>query len=146
MHEDAGGLLNDPVHQGGAQAAKQGVLAIASHGPDDVEAVADGGHQPGDFLRRILEVGVESHDDVAATLVETGHDGGVLTVVAVEEHAADLTRMRPGSFLDQGAGSVGTAVIHQQDLERQAGGGGGGEAAADQLRQAGLLVEDRDHD
>ena len=60
------------------------VLPFAPDRADVIEAFAHLGHQVADFFRRILQVGVQRHGDLATGLGETGQDRHVLAVVAVE--------------------------------------------------------------
>ncbi|EGH28866.1 hypothetical protein PSYJA_07783, partial [Pseudomonas syringae pv. japonica str. M301072] len=43
-------------------------------------------YQTRDFFRWILQVGIEGDDHVALALLESSHDGGVLTVVSIQDH------------------------------------------------------------
>jgi hypothetical protein len=51
------------------------------------------GEQLADLLRRILQIGVEGDDALAAAALEAGDDGEVLAVVRVEQD--DTRDVRP---------------------------------------------------
>ena len=79
-------------------------LRFSRQPPTTSKPFVDLGQQLRDLLRRVLEVGVQRHHDLAARHFEAGEDGGVLAVVAVErDHRAPADR--------------GAAML-AQDLER----------------------------
>ena len=84
--------------------AEQGVLPFLPDGPDHVVPFLDLGHQLGDLLRRVLQVGVEGDHDLAAASFEGGEDRHVLAEVAVELDHPDLG-VAGGKLLQNGEGS-----------------------------------------
>ena len=87
--------------QDGGGPAVSLVLALCPPSADHVVAGVDRLQQPRDFLGRILQVGVECHDHLAAALAEAGQDRGMLAEIARQldhSHAAvtirDLTQHR----------------------------------------------------
>jgi hypothetical protein len=96
VHHHAGGLLNGPVDQRRRGSPKQGILPVGTHRAHDVVPLVHGGRQPRNLFRRILQVRIQGDDDLAPDLLETGHDGGMLTVIAVEKDGDDFFRMVRG--------------------------------------------------
>ena len=64
--------------------AEEGVLPVLAVTTDDVVAGGIGREQFRDFLRRVLQVGIERHHDLAAYALERRHDRHVLAEIAVE--------------------------------------------------------------
>ena len=104
------------------------------------------GEQLADLFRRILQVGVQSHDALAPAAFESGHDRHVLPVIAVEQHHAGhvrpLLELRP----QQRRGAIAAAVIDEDDFVARIEPVQGGIEPVEQRLQARLLVVDRDHD
>ena len=82
--------------------ARKTVLALGAHAADGVAALVNFREELGDFLGRILQIGVEGDDDLAARALEGRDDGHVLAVVAVEINHAHLLRALAG----ESAGAV----------------------------------------
>ena len=76
--EDAGGIDFVP-----------GVVPDALPAADDVEIFLHLGEKTGDFVRVVLEVGVERHDDLAARGREARRERGGLAEVASEADSVD---------------------------------------------------------
>jgi hypothetical protein len=81
-------LSRRPVHRLRGPGAEQAVLALAADAADVVVAFAHLGDQLADFLGRVLQVGIQGDDDVAAAVFEAGHDGHVLAGVGAEQDDA----------------------------------------------------------
>jgi hypothetical protein len=99
-----------------------------------------------DLFRRVLQVGVEGDDDVAAGLFEAGQDRHVLAVVAVEEHHAGHVRTLAVLLGQDRHRVVAAAVVDEDDFVGQAQLVHRGIQAREQVGQAGFLVIDRDDD
>ena len=124
----------------------QRILARAPHAADVVVARVHRGQQLADLLGRVLQVGVERHDALAAAALEAGDDRHVLAVVGVEQHDARDVGAALELLAQQRRRAVAAAVVDEDDLvgdvqrvERRI-------QAREQRRQAGLLVVDRDDD
>jgi hypothetical protein len=96
--------------------AEQAVLALAADAADVVVALAHLGDQLVDFLGRVLQVGIERDDDLAAAMLEAGHDRHVLAGVGGEEHHA--RDVGPGLELlaQDRRRAVAAAVVDEDDL------------------------------
>ena len=93
--------------------------ALGAHAVDDVVALAPARHEGFDQLRRILQVDVHRHDDVAPGMVDAGGQRGFLAEIArqVDHPQAAVA----GAAVEQAAQRiVARAVIHEHDLEAQA--------------------------
>ena len=73
-----------------------------------------------DLLGRVLQVAVDDHAAVALRLLKPGEHGGLLAEVAAEMHA-DHMGVRFARFADFRPGLVPGAVVHEQQLVRDAG-------------------------
>src|SRR5215207_4821024 len=82
-----------------------------------VGARLDCRHQLRDVLRRVLEVAVHRHDDLAAGACEPGVHGRVLPEVPLEADSANPV-VRAAQALDLAPGPVGGAVVHEDQLVR----------------------------
>ena len=94
-HSDVGHLAADKIDQLRAIPATEGILSFSPVAADVVEPLVHLGHQLWNLLGRVLQVGVEGDDDLAADAFEGGHDGHVLAVVSIEVDDADLLGVRP---------------------------------------------------
>ena len=129
-----------------SESAKQVVLPVGPHAAHHVETLLHGSDQPGDLLGRVLQVGVQGDDDLALGLLKSGHDGGMLAVVAIQENAHHPAVMFAGSGFNHVVGSIAAAVIHQDDFKRLPAAAAGRQAATDQFIQVRGLVENgNDH-
>jgi hypothetical protein len=91
------------------------VLPVAPDRADVVVAAVHGGHQVGDFLGRVLQVGVQGDQATTPGVGEAGHDRHVLAEVAVEEdHARDVAAEGPATEILRGI----AVVAQQRDLVR----------------------------
>lgn len=145
VHGDPGGALHRQVHQARRPAPPGRVLALGADAADHVVALRGALHQARDFLRRVLQVGIEGDHQVSTGLFEAGEDRRVLAVVAVEDHRHHGAAVAFGGGLQEFRGAVAAAVVDQHDLEGAAQLQAGGLGAAQQFGQAGFLVVDRDH-
>ena len=145
-HRDLREPLAQPVHRPRRRAPPPRVLALAAHAADVVVSRVHRREQLADLLRRVLQVGVERDDALAAAALETGDDRDVLAVVGVEQHDPGDVGPALELLAQQRRRAVAAAVVDEDDLvgprqrvERRV-------EAREQRRQAGLLVVDRNHD
>jgi hypothetical protein len=122
------------------------ILARAAHATDVVVACVHRFEQPADFLRRILQVGVQRHHAFAAHPLESGDDRHVLAVIGVEQHDPRHVRPRQELVFQQRCRAIAAAVVDEdhfvtdmQRVERRI-------QAREERGQAGFLVVDRDDD
>ena len=118
----------------------------AAHAADVVVPGVHRGQQAADLLGRILQVGIERHDALAAHALEAGDDRRVLAVVGVEQHDARDVRPREELVLQQRRGAVAAAVVDEHHFVRDPQRVEGRIEAREERGQAGLLVVDRDDD
>src|SRR4029077_6567306 len=104
------------------------------------------GEQLADLLRRILQVGVERDDALAAAALEARHDRHVLAEIAVEQDYAGHIGPLRELLAQQRCRAVAAAVVDEdypirlpERIERRV-------EAGEERRQAGLFVVDRDDD
>ncbi len=145
-HCHAGGALHRQVDQARRPATEGRVLAVVTHGRHDVEAQGGLFHQARDLFRRVLQVGVEGDDHLAAALLEAGHDRCMLAVVTVEDHRYHVAAVFSGGVFKQLGRVVAATVIHQDDFVFVSQLLAGCRRATQQFRQALLFVVDRDND
>ena len=145
-HLDARGFFPHEIDQPRGILAEKRVLPVEPVSAHVVEARVDFLQQLRNFLGRILQVGVERHDHVAAHAFERRHDRHVLAVVAVEIDHARHVRPRRVLRLQESKRTVRTAVVGENDfvaapecIEHRI-------QAREQRRQVQLLVVDRDDD
>ena len=82
-HVDARDAAAHRVHRARADAPERIVVPLAAHAADVVAALVHLREQLGDLLGRVLQVGVQRHDALAAHALEARHDRHVLAEVAV---------------------------------------------------------------
>jgi len=145
-HANSGDPFAQPVHQPRCIAAPPRILAGATHAADVIGAGVHRCEQLADFLRRILQVGVERHDPCSAHALESGQDGEVLPVVAVEVDDARFVGSARELLAQQCARPIPAAVVDEnhlvgdlQRIERRV-------EAREQRGQPRLLVVDGDDD
>ena len=102
--------------------------------------------QLADFLRRILQVGVERDDDVAAAVLETGHDRHVLAGIGGKQDDAGDIGPRLELLAQDRRRAVAAAVVDEDDLVGFAQGVERRVKAGEQRRESGFLVVDGDDD
>src|SRR5205807_9455936 len=83
---------------------------------DYIQAPANGGQEVRDFVRVVLQVGVERHHHAAARRLEPGLQRRRLAEVPAEADAADAAVGRR-QFANGVPGTIGTAVVHEDDFE-----------------------------
>ena len=113
--------LRQPVEQRvepprGRELEARLAFTLLADGIHDVAAGAPVVEHARDQLGRILEVGVEHHDRVAAGMVETGGQRGLMAEVARQLNQAHAGIVR-GELAELGLGAVGRAVIDEHELE-----------------------------
>ncbi len=115
-HPDPRDPFPEPVHQPRRRAPPPRVLAGAPHAADVIGAGVHRGEQLADFLGRILQVGIERHDALAAHPLEARENGEVLAVVRVEQDDARHVRPRRELLAQQRRRSVPAAVVDEDHL------------------------------
>ena len=88
----------------------------AAHAADVIGAGVHRREQLADLLRRILQVGVERDDSLAAHALEAGEDREVLAVVRVEKDDARHVGPRGELVLQQRRRLVAAAVVDEDHL------------------------------
>ena len=81
---DAGAPGNDLVDDFGGQFPEKRILAVFAPAADHVIAGLDRMHEGRNRLGRVLQIGIQGHDDLPARLVKTGKNRGMLAEVAAE--------------------------------------------------------------
>ena len=119
-----GGLAGDGIDDLAGHGAEEAVVVRAALAPPahHVVALLHLGHQLGDLLRWVLEVGVQGDNDPAPGLGEGTEDGTVLAIVPVELHHLDpgLPRRKSNEHLQA---AVPAAVVREDHLPAPLGGG-----------------------
>ena len=115
-HLDAGDAFAQPVHGARGDVAPPAVAALLADAADVVVALVHLGEQLADFLRRVLQVGIQGDDALAAAVFEAGHDRHVLAEVAVEQHHAGDVRALLELLAQDRGGAVAAAVVDEDDL------------------------------
>jgi len=60
------------------------ILAVLSPASHHIGARFDGAQKQRDRFRRVLKIGVQSHNDISSRLVKAGENRGVLSKIAAE--------------------------------------------------------------
>ena len=136
-HRDLGGRAQDAVEGAVQQALERPLLALLPLAVHDLVALPPVREARGDQLGRVLQVGIEDRDGLAARPREPGRDRGLVPEVARE--AQDLEAGVGGA---QGreplVGAVPGTVVDEHDLPRHADSREGGKQA--------LLEQGQDRD
>ena len=146
VHWHADDERGQPVVQARGVLAVGLVVAFLAPSADDVVAFVDRGNQPRDFFRRILQIGVECDDDIAARLFEAREDRRMLSEVARKldhPHAALFARR---DFAQDAERVVARAVVDENRLPRAVEAVEHRLEARPQRRQIRGFVEHRHHD
>src|SRR5690606_15480495 len=108
---------------GGEAAGEEAVLALAAPAADDVEPGrgVEALDEAGGVAGVVLEVGVHGNDVAAAGAAETRGEGGGLAESAGELDDADAG-VAAGGLVEALEAGVGAAVVHDDQLPREAGG------------------------
>ena len=117
---DAAHLPRRGVEEFRGQRFRQWVVAFQLVARHEVVAVF-GNHsiEFGNFLGRVLQVGIHRDDNVALRLVETAVERGTFPVVAAETDAAHVARLAM-QFTDDFPRAVGRTVVDEDDFIRKA--------------------------
>ena len=114
---DSADLTGRSVKELGGYGLREGVVTLLLITADEVVAVLD--NHPiefGDFIGRILKVGIHRDDHVALGTAETAEEGGALAVVAAELDALHLGGIVGVKLFDDLPRLVGAAIIHKNDF------------------------------
>ena len=145
-HCFTGRALDKAVNGARRQLAEQAVLAVLANCAYHVIAFIGFRYQARDLFRRVLQVGIQSDNQVARYVAKASHNGGVLTVVTVKQYGYDVASFNLCGVSEHLGRIVAAAIIYQQNFVRLAHSVTGCRGAADQFRQALLLVVNRDND
>jgi hypothetical protein len=100
------------------EVAQQSVLLLDRRAIDDIVGFRQHGQEPGDLLRRVLEIVVERNDHLALRRADPAEEGVVLPEVADQ-----VDGPQPGlgccELTDALPARVGAAVVDQDDLGRE---------------------------
>jgi hypothetical protein len=118
---------------------------IGATAEDDVVAFECFRVQARDVLRWVLQIAVHDDDPIPTRVRQTGGDGGVLSEVAAQQHAADRFILR-GELLDHRPRAVARAVIDEHDLIRAGDLPEHRDESAVQVLEAARATVDRDDD
>ena len=140
LEVDLGELVEQLVEPRGGGELESGLaLARAAHRVDDVGARAPAVDHLDDQLGRVLQVGVDHRDHVAAGVLQSGGERRLVAKVAGQVHDAHA-RVGVGDPVEDLRRAVGRAVVDEHQLERVVGHGG--DRAGDELLDQLLLVVD----
>ena len=119
---------------------------MTPHAADVVVAPVHRREQLADLFRRILQIGVHRHDALARAALESGDDRLMLAVVGVEQH--DGRRIGSALLLlaQQRRRAVAAAVVDEDHFVADAERVERRVQAREEVGQARLFVENRDHD
>ncbi|MNG87424.1 hypothetical protein D3C79_462270 [compost metagenome] len=127
-HRFTGSALDHHIDDAGGAFTEPGVLTVGAHSADHVVTLFRHPHQPRDLFRRVLQVSIQRDHQIAAHLIETGHDCRVLPIVAVQQYGNDATAGLFGGSGQHIGRIVAAAVIDQDNfigLGQLFTGGGG---------------------
>ncbi len=133
------------VGNAGGKAAGGGVVAGLPYAADGIGPGSQKADQTWDFAGRILEVGIECGNDIAAGMAEPGGQAGALAEVGVVKEPAYLGA-RLFQFADDGSGAIAAVVVDQQNFTQVRVALHGGTDGIHQSGQAVLLVISRGDD
>jgi hypothetical protein len=138
--------LHQPVERLGGGDLPGGLAAAReAAGVDHVVALAPFRHHVGDQLGRVLEVGVDQHDRVAARGIDAGGQGRLVAEIARQRDDLDARVLRVER--EQGRErAVAAPVVDEDQLEVQAERCERGDQPPMQLGGGLLLVVARDDD
>ena len=122
-----------------------GIMAMFAKSADSVLMRLQGRHKRGQINWIMLTVGIEGNNETAFGLRNPRGEGGALPEIAHMQQVLDLGktgRQFPG---DAGT-SIGTGIIHNNDLRIHSNLRGCSVQLLNQLGQVPLLVEDRKDD
>ena len=116
VEANAGDDAGRPVEDAREEPPDERVVPARLPARDEVEALVELREQLGDLGRVVLQVGVDRHDDVAASLEEAGLERSSLAEVPAEVDDDDVRHLvvQPG---EDGHASVRRAVVDEDDLE-----------------------------
>ena len=142
---DVGHPADQAVEGRGGGALEQALaVALAALAVDHVGALVEQRHHVGQQFGRILQVGVDDQDALAAAYREAGRERQLVAVVAHQLHRNDA-RVPGGRLGHDIPGAVARAVVDQHDLAGAADAVQHGADTAHELGQDFLLVVARGH-
>ena len=144
-HRQRRQFLQQPVKAPGEKFFEQRVAPLFARGKNDFVAFAPFGEQPGNFLRRILQVGINHHHRVAGGEVQTGADGGLVAEIS-RKRKATPARVVLVLRLKDFPGAVARAIVHTENFVVGLPRCRHRAQPLKQARQHGFLVEARNDD
>ncbi len=115
--DDVGERLDDAVEQPrGEELEPRLAFAFGAHGVDHLVAFAPLGDQIGDDLRRVLQVGVDDDDGVAARVIHPGGDRNLVAEVPRKVEDDDVLRVLRVERVHQLRRLVAAAVVDEHQL------------------------------
>ena len=135
-------MVEQLVEPGGGGELEGGLaIALLAHGVDDVRALLPLLDHARDQLGRVLQVGVDHRHHIAAGVLQTRCERGLVAEVAREmDDAHTRSRRRQGGRVGAER-RIGAAVVDQHQLERVVGHGGAGASPHERLDQLLLVVD-----
>ena len=122
VHRHADDQRGHPVLQARSEFPVRLVMTFLAPSADDVVAFVDRGDQPRNFLRRILQVGVERDDDLAARLLEAREDRRMLSEVARQLDHPHAPLFARRDFAQYAERIVARSVVDKNRLPRDGPG------------------------
>ena len=121
LHDvDRGESFEQPVeHPRGREFEKRLAVTGASLCMDDVVALLDERDHLFDQFRRVLQVGVENHHDVAVGKIDASRHGHLMAAVPSETHRPHLG-VGCSQVVEEQPRVVTTAVVDEQHVHRHA--------------------------
>src|SRR6185312_16432101 len=110
--------LANAIHHARGELAPVDIVTPRAHGPHVVRPLVHGGDELSDLLRRVLQVGIQRDDVVAARVGEARENGHVLTRVTGEEEHPSTVRAALELRPQYGRGTIAAAVIDEYHLVR----------------------------
>ena len=102
----------------GKGAPPERILALLADGADVVVAFIELADQLADLFRRILQIGIQRHDILAARVGEPGHDGRMLAEVRMKQHHARFVGACLELLAQQRDRFILAAIVDVHDLVR----------------------------
>src|SRR5262245_8410934 len=142
VQRHTGHAADHPIENAARQHLMPGIVADAFPAADHVGSLVHCLEKAWDFLRVVLQVGVKSHDDLAARSLKARRECRGLAEVAAEADAAHA-RILHGERANHFPGIIGAAVVDEQDLYIQAVRFRRLVDLLMELREAVMLIENR---
>ena len=116
-HINSGCLLSNLIYYHRGETAEECIFSFLPHSSHHIVTLFSGGNKFGNFFRRILQVRIQSNNQVTAYQRKTGHNSGMLPIIAIQNYRNNFSWISRAGITHNCSGIIFTSVIHEKDFK-----------------------------